>query len=51
MIVKIDEPLTELMTNTDFEAFTLIDSMKIFEGINMNPTDEMTKKIVKFLFL
>ena len=32
MIEKIDEPLTSLMTNPDFEAFTLIDTMKIFEG-------------------
>ena len=32
VIGKIDGPLTSLMMNPDFEAFTLIDTMKIFEG-------------------
>jgi len=32
VIRRLDGPLTELMSKTDFQAFTVVDSMKIFEA-------------------
>ena len=32
LIEMIDEPITKVMTDPNFEAYTVVDAMKIIEG-------------------